>query len=66
VLSVLLDWDYSSSLLLASAIIVVYTATGGYLAVAYTDYVQFTLLFVGIVVVGIPIAIANGGTVEVL
>jgi SSS family solute:Na+ symporter len=30
VLSVLLGWDYSSSLLLASAIIVVYTATGGF------------------------------------
>ncbi len=66
VLSVLLGWDYSSSLLLASAIIVVYTATGGFLAVAYTDYVQFTLLFVGIVIVGIPIAIANGGTIEAL
>ena len=31
VLSTLLGWDYSSSLLLASAIIVVYTATGGFL-----------------------------------
>ena len=66
ILSSLLGWDYSSSLLLASSIIVVYTATGGYLAVAYTDYVQFTLLFVGIVVVGIPIAILNGGTPEAL
>lgn len=62
ILSNLLAWDYSSSLLLASSIIVAYTATGGYLAVAYTDYVQFTLLFVGIVIVGIPIAILHGGT----
>lgn len=62
ILSNLLGWDYSTSLLLASSIIVLYTATGGYLAVAYTDYVQFTLLFVGIVVVGIPIAILHGGT----
>jgi len=52
--------------LLASVIIVIYTATGGFLAIAYTDYVQFTLLFVGVVVVGIPIAIANGGTFETL
>ena len=66
VLSALLGWDYSSSLLLASVIIVVYTATGGFLAVAYTDYVQFTLLFVGIVIVGIPVAISNGGTFEAL
>lgn len=66
ILSTLLGWDYSSSLLLASAIIVVYTATGGFLAVTYTDWVQFALLFIGVVVVGIPIAIANGGTWESL
>ena len=49
ILSTLLGWDYSTSLLLASAIIVVYTATGGFLAVTYTDWVQFALLFIGIV-----------------
>ena len=64
VLSTLLGWDYSASLMLASAIIVVYTATGGFLAVTYTDWVQITLLLVGVVIVGIPIAIANGGTWE--
>jgi SSS family solute:Na+ symporter len=53
-------------LLLASCVIVIYTATGGFLAVTYTDWVQITLLFVGIVIVGIPIAIANGGTWEAL
>jgi SSS family solute:Na+ symporter len=62
ILSTLLGWDYSSSLLFASAIVVVYTATGGYLAVTYTDWVQFALLFVGVVIVGIPVSIANGGT----
>jgi SSS family solute:Na+ symporter len=66
VLSTLLGWDYSSSLLLASCVIVIYTATGGFLAVTYTDWVQITLLFVGIVIVGIPVAIANGGTWEAL
>lgn len=66
ILSTLLGWDYSSSLFLASAIIVVYTATGGFLAITYTDWVQFALLFIGVVIVGIPIAIANGGTWEVL
>ena len=66
ILSTLLGWDYSTSLLLASAIIVVYTATGGFLAVTYTDWVQFALLFIGIVIVGIPIAIASGGTWETL
>jgi SSS family solute:Na+ symporter len=66
VLSTLLGWDYSSSLLLASSIIVIYTATGGFLAVTYTDWVQIALLFVGIVVIGVPVAIANGGTWEAL
>ena len=64
VFSTLLGWDYSSSLLLASAIVVAYTATGGFLAVTYTDWVQVALLLVGVVIVGIPISIANGGTVE--
>ncbi len=64
VLSTLLGWDYFSSLLLASVIIVLYTATGGLLAVTYTDWVQITLLLVGVVIVGIPISISNGGTVE--
>ena len=66
ILSTLLGWDYSSSLLLASSIIVVYTATGGFLAVTYTDWVQFSLLFIGVVLVGIPVAIANGGTWDAL
>jgi SSS family solute:Na+ symporter len=66
ILSTLLGWDYSSSLLLASSVIVIYTATGGFLAVTYTDWVQFSLLFIGVVLVGIPIAIANGGTWQTL
>ena len=64
VFSTLLGWDYSSSLLLASAIVVAYTATGGFLAVTYTDWVQVALLLAGVVIVGIPISVANGGTLE--
>ena len=37
--------------LLASGIVIVYTATGGYLAVTYTDWVQFVLLLLGVVVI---------------
>ncbi len=62
ILHTLLGWDYGSALLLASAVIVVYTAMGGFLAVTFTDWVQFALLFIGIVLIGIPIAIINGGT----
>ncbi len=64
ILSMLLGWDYSLALLLASGIIIIYTATGGFLAVTYTDWVQLVLLFVGVVFVGIPISIANGGTIS--
>jgi len=61
ILQVLLDWDYGAALLLASAIVIVYTATGGYLAVTYTDWLQFILLLLGVVVIGMPIAIMQAG-----
>lgn len=62
ILQVLLGWDYNMALLLASGIVIVYTATGGYLAVTYTDWVQLVLLTVGIVFIGVPIAIEQAGT----
>ncbi len=64
VLATLLGWDFTSALMLSSAILVIYTATGGFLAVTYTDWVQFGLLFIGLVLVGIPVAINSGGTWE--
>lgn len=62
ILQVLLGWDYSMSLLLAGAIVIVYTSIGGYLAVTYTDWVQVALLLLGVVVVGIPVAISQAGS----
>jgi SSS family solute:Na+ symporter len=59
---VLLGWDYTTSLLLAGAIVILYTAIGGYLAVTYTDWVQVTLVIVGIVAVGVPVAISQAGS----
>ncbi len=61
ILQVLLGWDFSSAVLLASGIVVMYTATGGYLAVAWTDWVQFILLLVGVVLIGVPIAVEQTG-----
>lgn len=61
ILHVLIGWDYAQALLLASAIVITYTATGGFLAVTYTDWAQFILLLIGIVFVGLPIAIAEAG-----
>jgi SSS family solute:Na+ symporter len=62
ILQALLGWDYTAALMLASGIIVVYTTTGGFLAVTYTDWVQLLLLLGGVVFVGIPVAISKGGT----
>ena len=62
ILNVLLGWDYSQALLLASVIVISYTAFGGYLAVTYTDWAQFVLLFVGIMFIGLPIAISEAGS----
>lgn len=62
ILHVLLGWDFTPSLMLAAGIVVLYTATGGYLAVAWTDWFQFILLLVGILLIGFPLALQNGGT----
>ncbi len=62
ILQVMLGWDYEVSLLVAGAIVILYTAVGGYLAVTYTDWVQVALLLFGVVVVGIPVAISAAGS----
>ncbi len=62
ILQALLGWDYGASLLLAGAIVILYTAAGGYLAVTYTDRVQVSLVLLGIVAVGVPVAIASAGS----
>jgi SSS family solute:Na+ symporter len=61
-LQVLLGWDYGTSLLLAGAIVILYTAIGGYLAVTYTDWVQVALVLLGIVAIGVPVAISQAGS----
>src|SRR5262245_48995982 len=62
ILQVLVGWSYGSCLLLAGAIVTLYTAAGGYLAVTYTDRVQVTLVLTGIVAVGVPVAISQAGS----
>ncbi|MGH8242181.1 MAG: sodium:solute symporter family protein [Steroidobacteraceae bacterium] len=60
-LQVMLGWEYETALLLAGAVVILYTAIGGYLAVTYTDWVQVVLLLLGVVVIGIPVAISAAG-----
>ena len=61
ILEVLLGWDYGTALLVSAAIVILYTAVGGYLAVTYTDWVQVSLVLLGIVAIGIPVAISQAG-----
>src|SRR5690606_30825654 len=62
ILQVLLGWEYATCLLLSGAVVILYTASGGYLAVTYTDWVQVVLLLVGVVAIGIPVAISQAGS----
>lgn len=62
IMQVILGWSYDDALLLTSGIVILYTATGGYLAVTYTDWLQFVLLFVGIVLIAWPAAIFYTGS----
>jgi SSS family solute:Na+ symporter len=62
IMQVLLGWDFEVSLVVAGAVVIVYTSTGGFLAVTYTDWVQFLLLFVGVVIIGFPIALGSAGS----
>ena len=61
-LQVLLGWEYGHALLLSGAIVILYTAIGGYLAVTYTDRLQVALVLLGIVGVGVPVAISQAGS----
>ena len=58
----LLGWNYGTALLLSGAIVILYTAIGGYLAVTYTDRVQVALVLLGIVAIGVPVAISHAGS----
>jgi SSS family solute:Na+ symporter len=62
ILQVMVGWNYEFSLAVAGAIVILYTAVGGYLAVTYTDWVQVILLLLGVVVIGIPVAITHAGS----
>ena len=62
ILQVLLGWDYGAALLLSGAIVILYTAVGGYLAVSYTDRVQVALVLIGVVAIGVPVAISHAGS----
>lgn len=53
--------DYIPALLICAAVIVTYTAIGGFLAVSWVDFFQGSLMFVALLVVPIVTVINMGG-----
>lgn len=66
ILSAMTGWDLKTSFIIVAVVITLYTAFGGLLAVTYTDWFQISILFVGIVVLGVPLSISflDGGIVS--
>ena len=56
----ILGYDIKTSILVASAIAILYTMVGGMWSVAYTDVVQLIFLFLGLVI-ALPFAIMHAG-----
>lgn len=54
-------WSYQTALLVAVGVIVAYTFLGGYLAVAYTDFVQAIVMLIGMVWILVATIQAVGG-----
>jgi len=55
------DFDLTTAVLSMSVVIVVYTALGGLQAVVYTDTVQWGILFVGLIVLALPLGYSAAG-----
>ncbi|CAC5422138.1 SLC5A7 [Mytilus coruscus] len=63
-LSVIIDLDTKSSIVISSCIAVFYTLFGGLYSVAYTDVVQLFCIFIGLWLT-IPFAMANEATTSI-
>lgn len=57
--------DYTLSLLLTAVVIVFYTFLGGFLAVAWTDFIQGVMMFFAIIVVPVTATFLCGGPIEI-
>lgn len=59
-LSCITGWSFEVSMLVGCVVVLIYTGAGGYLAVAYTDFVQSILMLIGLAVL-IPVCISAAG-----
>jgi SSS family solute:Na+ symporter len=55
------ELDLTTAVLTMSVVIVVYTALGGLQAVVYTDTVQWGILFIGLIALGLPLGFSAVG-----
>jgi SSS family transporter len=62
-ISVCADVDIKISILLAGSMILVYTFMGGLWAVTVTDFIQFVVLVVGVIII-LPLSIIKAGGVD--
>lgn len=53
--------DQTTAVVIMGAIIIIYTALGGLKAVIYTDTIQWAILIIGLIFIGIPVAYVNVG-----
>lgn len=60
------DLDQNTALYLMGAVAIIYTVLGGLKAVIYTDTIQWALLMIGLVFVGIPISYVEIGGMEAI
>lgn len=60
-LDVLLGWDYYSSIIVAVIIVVFYTSIGGFTAVAWTGFIQCSLMVAGSFIAGSLVIQYTGG-----
>lgn len=59
-LSCITGWSFEVSMLVGCIVVLIYTGAGGYLAVAYTDFVQSILMVIGLAIL-IPVCISAAG-----
>lgn len=60
IISAITGWSFSLALISGCVIILLYTGAGGYLAVAYTDFVQSLLMVLGMFIL-IPVCLSHVG-----
>ncbi|MFD1851115.1 sodium/proline symporter PutP [Oceanobacillus bengalensis] len=59
-------YSYHTGLLVVAGVVILYTFLGGFLAVAYTDFVQGTIMFLALIIVPVAGIFLTGGVGETL